>query len=434
MLISIERKTLEGVNGWVTTAFEITRGEGRSYLGVLSFEHPSSGQHVNLNWKATYNGEGQWYIEDRISGTAILHNLRTVNEAVREAVAQGLNTYLTSKKKGGKLAPPQAVPITNNSEETPTKRGSVPTTGADAREKRETSEAANQQLVRVKVRRIRPFANQPRKYFNEDTLGALADSLVQDGQQSPVIVIPVVGDAEYDYELVDGERRWRAAQIAGMEELDAVVKANIKDAFAQHLSSTIHNFHRDGHSPMEISNALKVQMDGGKTAAQLAVAFGKSTAWVYQHLALQRLAKPLQTFLEPPTPQADRLRLQIAKLFLRLPIDRQEAVYQNVCKERNPRLQYLKTKEFVEAAIDITARKKRAPKPADHVKWLETCVERLEGDTARASLFTPAVFASLVQHRERSEIEALLKKIEAAQSVLTRLVASITRVREALGR
>lgn len=288
------------------------------------------------------------------------------------------------------------------------------------------------QVIRVKVSRIRPFKDQPRKYFDEDTLGALADSLTQEGQQTPVIIIPVKNDPGCEYELVDGERRWRAAQIAGIDEFDAIVKTTIKDALEQHLASTIHNFHRDGHVPLEIAHALRKQMEEGeKSAHDLAVACGKSTAWVYHHLALLKLAPLLQKLLGPPTPKKERLRSPLAAILLRLPAECQEAVYMKVAGEKNPKRQLLQAQKLVEEIVGVSAQKQHAIVPAEHVKWLLTCIERLHGDMGRVETLTPSVFASLVNHRG-NEINPLLEKVRGAIQSLQQLTEGIKRVQAAL--
>ncbi|MSU56483.1 MAG: ParB/RepB/Spo0J family partition protein [Candidatus Taylorbacteria bacterium] len=329
-----------------------------------------------------------------------------------------------SPKPSEKAPPPPEAEVQERSSETP-RTPSHPS-------KPESLPTEPPQTIRVKVSRVRRFSGQPRTYFDEDKLGELADSLKQDGQRMPIIVIRVTNDPAYDVELVEGERRLRAAKIAGIEELNATVAKDIADGLAQHLASTICNFHREGHTSMEISNALHRQtMEGGKSAASLAVAFGKSIKWVYQHLALQKLTPRLQKLLDPPTPKSERLRKQVATFLIRLPSEKQEAAYLEILREKNLRRQILVAKDVVEKESGVSRQSARAFKASDHVEWLVMFVERLHGDIGRVERLQPSAFASLVTHHE-GEIPLLVEKVEAARASLAELIAGIEKVRSAL--
>ena len=75
------------------------------------------------------------------------------------------------------------------------------------------------------MRSIHPNPNQPRKHFDEATLGALADSIGERGVLQPIVVRPTSPDA---FELVAGERRWRAALIAGESTIPAVIDEKVE--------------------------------------------------------------------------------------------------------------------------------------------------------------------------------------------------------------
>ena len=279
----------------------------------------------------------------------------------------------------------------------------------------------------VRVDRIKPFPGQPRKHFDVDELGSLADSLKQEGQQAPVIVVKS-GDPDYDYELVDGERRWRAAKLIGLKELFAVL-TTVEDAGKQHLKAVILNFNRAEHPPIEVSNALHYQMtEGGKTSSELAAALGKSVAWVYQHLSLQKLHQDLQRLLGPPTPKEEQLRMQIAHLLSRAPKEAQLALYSEITAVKNPRLQILKAKEALEPYTDKSKTSRKRP-PIESVDVFLAFVERLHGDLARTKTNPPSVYLSLVTNRQsrlrdvkavlaqaRIDLGALLATLETTEA------------------
>jgi ParB family transcriptional regulator, chromosome partitioning protein len=114
----------------------------------------------------------------------------------------------------------------------------------------EGSGAGAQELRELPVELIAPNPAQPRRRFDEETLQALAGSLAERGVLQPVLVRPKAGGR---YELVAGERRWRAARIAGLQAIPALVRARA-DAEALELA-LIENMAREDLSPIEQARA-----------------------------------------------------------------------------------------------------------------------------------------------------------------------------------
>lgn len=106
------------------------------------------------------------------------------------------------------------------------------------------------ELRELPVGDIRPNPNQPRKTFDEDALAALADSLGERGVLQPVLVRPVPGG----YELVAGERRWRAAQAAGLRTIPAIVRE--RDDAATLEDALVENVARENLNPVEEARAI----------------------------------------------------------------------------------------------------------------------------------------------------------------------------------
>jgi len=111
-------------------------------------------------------------------------------------------------------------------------------------------EVAGPELRRVPVAAIGPNPRQPRKRFDEQTLVALAESLKERGVLQPVLVRPV---AEGRFELVAGERRWRAARLAGLDEIPAIVRDR-GDAESLEIA-LVENMARENLNPMEEARA-----------------------------------------------------------------------------------------------------------------------------------------------------------------------------------
>lgn len=135
----------------------------------------------------------------------------------------------------------------------------------------DSSEIAGR-LRDVPIADIRPNPAQPRRRFDESALEALADSIRERGVLQPVIVRPIEGG----YELVAGERRWRAAQIAGEASIPALVDDALDEAGSLELA-LIENIVREDLSPIEQARTFSVLLDDLRlTSAVLAKRIGRS--------------------------------------------------------------------------------------------------------------------------------------------------------------
>jgi ParB family chromosome partitioning protein len=112
------------------------------------------------------------------------------------------------------------------------------------------------QLRELPVAMVRPNPNQPRRAFDETALKALADSLSDRGVLQPVLVRPVDGGT---YELVAGERRWRAAQLAGLETLPAIIGE--RDDARTLEDALIENMAREDLNPVEEARAVAALLE-----------------------------------------------------------------------------------------------------------------------------------------------------------------------------
>lgn len=175
--------------------------------------------------------------------------------------------------------------------------------------------------------RVRPFADQPREYFDKDELISLELSIQQRGQLQPVMVRQLPKNRDHDYELVDGQRRWHACSKLGVSLRAVVINPeNEEDQFEISVAS---NFQRAGHTPMEIAKAVTRMMDpdrGGRTAEYVATLFGKSPAWIYLQARLINLVPEIQARLEPGGKRmanGNEFPLALACELARLPAEKQ---------------------------------------------------------------------------------------------------------------
>ena len=137
---------------------------------------------------------------------------------------------------------------------------------------------------------------QPRTRMDEGALSELAASIKAQGLLQPILVRPVAGAGEVKYEIIAGERRFRAAQLAGMTEVPVVVKAVDDQAAA--AMALIENMQREDLNPLEEAQGIqRLITEFNFTHEQAAQAVGRSRSAVSNLLRLMNLAKPVQTML-----------------------------------------------------------------------------------------------------------------------------------------
>lgn len=150
--------------------------------------------------------------------------------------------------------------------------------------------AATSMLREVAVGSITANTNQPRTRFDEEALSSLVASVRELGVLQPILVRPV---GEGAYELIAGERRWRAAKRAGLATIPAVVRA--VDEVASLEQAVVENLHRQDLNPMEEAAAYQQLVEEfGFTHEQLARRVGKSRAAVSNTLRLFQLPPSIQ--------------------------------------------------------------------------------------------------------------------------------------------
>jgi ParB family chromosome partitioning protein len=171
---------------------------------------------------------------------------------------------------------------------------------------------------------IRPNRFQPRDHFDEESMGLLADSIREVGVLQPVLVRPV-GDG---YELIAGERRWRAARRIGLQTIPALVRETDDARALEH--ALVENLHRDDLNPLEEAAAYQQLIeDFGLTHEAVAAQVGRSRASITNALRLLQLPPSIQKLVHD-----GRLTMGHARALLATP-DRafQEQLAQRVVQE-----------------------------------------------------------------------------------------------------
>jgi ParB family chromosome partitioning protein len=149
-----------------------------------------------------------------------------------------------------------------------------------------------ERYAEVDVDEIRPNPEQPRVKFDDKTIEELADSIRESGVVQPVLVVP----EEDHYKIIVGERRWRAAQKAGLKKMPVLIRNLPKEK--QLEVSLIENIHREELGPLEIAHAFqKLISERNYTQQDLAERVGKDRASVANYLRLLKLPQEIQAHL-----------------------------------------------------------------------------------------------------------------------------------------
>lgn len=183
-----------------------------------------------------------------------------------------------------------------------------------------------QQVRRVPIDLIAPGSFQARRHFSQAALAELARSVTESGVVQPVVVRSL---GERGYELLAGERRWRAAQLAGLHELPVIVRDDLSDAEAAILG-LIENLQRESLGPLETARGLEsLCREHGLTHDQASERIGKSRTYVTNYLRLLRLEQTVQNWIDE-----GELTLGHAKILAGIPESQQAGFARNSIRRR----------------------------------------------------------------------------------------------------
>jgi ParB family chromosome partitioning protein len=173
-----------------------------------------------------------------------------------------------------------------------------------------TPEQESEELREIDINRILPNVQQPRKNFDEDGLNELADSIRAHGVIQPIIVQPL---PDSFFQIIAGERRWRASQRAGLLRMPAIIREVGAESSLE--IALIENLQREDLNPIEEAQAFeKLIVDLGLTQEEVANRVGKSRATITNTLRLLRLPPEVQAWISE-----NKLSTGHAKALLSLP-------------------------------------------------------------------------------------------------------------------
>jgi len=222
-------------------------------------------------------------------------------------------------------------------------------------------------LQNLAIDRLKPGRFQPRTRMDDASLAELADSIREQGVMQPILVRPIEGGR---FEIIAGERRWRAAQKAGLREVPALVK-NVPDQAALALA-LIENIQREDLNPIEEAQGLKRLVDEfGITHDAAAKAVGRSRSAVTNLLRLTALPKAVQDYVLDGA-----IDMGHARALLALPAAQQTGVAVRVV---NGGLSVRETERLVHGMLNPAKRAARR-----HARARDADTVRLETEIAEA--------------------------------------------------
>lgn len=256
-----------------------------------------------------------------------------------------------------------------------------------------------QGLQHLPIDQIQRGRYQPRRVFDKQALAELAESIKSQGLLQPIVVRSVASEK---YEIIAGERRWRAAQIAGFAEIPSIIK-EIPDETAIAVA-LIENIQREDLNPMEEAVALmRLQQEFNLTHDEVASAVGKSRSTVTNFLRLNTLQEQVRQFLE-----SRQLDMGHAKALLAL-----EGIAQiNAAKE-------IVAKQLSVRQAEALVRSLLNPKPkqADRssgdadIKSLEQSLADKLGASVRISHKASGKGDMIIHYNSADELQGILKHL-----------------------
>lgn len=267
---------------------------------------------------------------------------------------------------------------------------------------------------------IRPNPNQPRKNFNQKDLEDFAVGLKKEGQLVPISVRLLSPGDTHTYEIIGGERRWRACGIAGIKKMKIVIE-EVKDEKELHRLSTIENCHRETLCPLDEAYAFKkIKEDYDYSDARIGEMVGKSDTHVYFRLQLLKLHPDVQELLDPFLPRDKGLRVSCALSIAKLPFEEQAQFAREAVENR-----------WKLGKINSLIRKrgladgKRKRRPDDDYKILETFLRNSMQKIEIFSEMSEEEFAKLFANRDSIQVCNLLAKAEQFIESFTKIVERI---------
>ena len=256
-------------------------------------------------------------------------------------------------------------------------------------------------IEKISVDLLSPGQYQPRKRFDEESLQELADSIIEQGLMQPIIV----RESDNNFEIIAGERRWRAAKLAKLDTIPVIVR-DINDRTAS-IIALIENMQRVDLSSIEEAEGIKKMIDEfGMTHEEASDAVGKSRSAVSNLLRLLQLTDFVKDKLN-----LGHIDMGHARALISLSADQQNMVCQKIINEK---LSVRKVEEFIQSGITKVSNKK-----ISKVNIKNNDIEILQKEISENLGFSVEVVNKInnsgiikIKYRNLDELDILVKKLK----------------------
>lgn len=241
----------------------------------------------------------------------------------------------------------------------------IPSVAADNKEKKtiENKSAEKESESIVKITKIEPNREQPRKNFDEDALQELADSIKQFGMLQPILV---QNRKDY-YEIIAGERRWRAAKIAGLKEIPVIIRNYTNQEIVE--ISLIENIQREDLNPIEEALAYKRLLEEFQLKQdEVAERVSKSRTAVTNSMRLLKLCDGVQQMIID-----DMLSTGHARALI--PIEDQELQLQLAQRIFDEKLSVREVEKLVKSLLKPEHEKPKKETPPQNIQYIYQDIE-----------------------------------------------------------
>ena len=264
-----------------------------------------------------------------------------------------------------------------------------------------------QGLAEINVEQIGPGPFQPRKHINEPQLNELAQSIEAQGVIQPIVVRErALADSHTGvrYEIIAGERRWRAAQIAGLESIPAVIRT-IKDSAAVAVA-LIENIQRENLNPLEEANAFqRLIIEYEMSHQEVANSVGRARTSITNALRLLELPSGIQEFVN-----SKQLSMGHARALLSIQDRGMQLEVANLIIEKD--LSVREAESLVRKIVDKKKTKKiKTPRDPDIKRLEKTLTNQLGAKVSINHTKTGAGTLS-IKYTSTDELEGILSKIK----------------------
>ena len=267
-------------------------------------------------------------------------------------------------------------------------------------------ETSNDGLKNLPVEHLQRGQYQPRVDMRQDSLEELADSIRAQGIVQPIVARPISKkDGVQRYEIIAGERRWRAAQMAGLAEIPAVIR-DVPDESAIAMA-LIENIQRENLNPLEEARALdRLIREFDLTHAEAAKAVGRSRASVSNLLRLQDLSDKVKPLLEDRQLEMGHAR---ALLAISNATQQYDAARQVVKKGLSVR----ETEKLIRRTLDGGSSRPAKKTPAQNadIRRLEIEVSEKLGAKVKVDHTAKGAGQIIIKYNSLDELDGILKHI-----------------------